>query len=106
MAWIILLIAGLFETAWAVALKYSEGFTKPLPSALTLAALGVSMALLGWSVKTLPLGSAYAVWTGVGAIGAAILGMALFHESASPARLICIGLIVAGVIGLKLTSPG
>ena len=106
MAWIILLIAGLFETAWAVALKYSEGFTRPLPSALTLAALGVSMALLGWSVKTLPLGSAYAVWTGIGAIGAAILGIALFHDSASSARLICIGLIVAGVIGLKLTSPG
>ena len=104
-AWIILFVAGVFETAWAVALKYSEGFTKPIPSALTIAALAVSMLLLGWSVKTLPLGSAYAVWTGIGAIGAAILGIALFQESASPARLICIGLIVAGVIGLKLTSP-
>jgi len=106
MAWIILFVAGLFETGWAVALKFSAGFTKPLPSVLTLAALAVSMLLLGWSVKTLPLGSAYAVWTGIGAIGAAVLGIALFHESAAPARLICIGLIVAGVIGLKLTSPG
>ncbi len=106
MAWIILVVAGLFETGWAVALKYSAGFTKPLPSVATVALLAVSMVLLGWSVKTLPIGSAYAVWTGIGAIGAAVLGMALFHESASPARLLCIGLIVAGVAGLRLTSNG
>lgn len=104
-AWIILFIAGLFETGWAITLKYSAGFTKPLASLATLALLAISMVLLGWSAKTLPIGSAYAVWTGIGAIGAAILGIALFNESASPARLICIGLIVAGVIGLKLTSP-
>ncbi len=106
MAWIILVVAGLFETGWAVALKYSNGFTKPLPSLATVALLAVSMVLLGWSVKTLPLGSAYAVWTGIGAIGATILGIGLFHESISPARLLCIGLIVAGVAGLQLTSNG
>jgi quaternary ammonium compound-resistance protein SugE len=104
-AWVALFIAGLFETGWAVTLKYSAGFTKPGASLATLVLLAVSMVLLGWSVKTLPIGSAYAVWTGIGAIGAAVLGIALFNESASPARLICIGLIVAGVIGLKLTSP-
>lgn len=106
MAWIVLLVAGLFETGWAVALKYSEGFTKPVASAATVALLAVSMLLLGWSVRTLPIGAAYAVWTGIGAAGAAILGIALFHEAATPARLVCIGLIVAGVVGLKLSTPG
>lgn len=105
MAWIILLIAGLFEVGWAVGLKFTEGFTKPIPIVLTAISLVLSMGLLGWSVKTLPLGTAYAVWTGVGAVGTAIVGIVLFKEPATAARLVCLGLIVAGILGLKVFSP-
>lgn len=104
MAWIILLIAGVFEIGWAVGLKFTEGFTKPIPTALTAISLVLSMVLLGWSVKTLPLGTAYAVWTGVGAVGTAIVGIILFKEPATAARLVCLGLIVAGILGLKVFS--
>jgi quaternary ammonium compound-resistance protein SugE len=105
MAWIILGIAGLFEIGWAVGLKYTHGFTRLLPSALTLISMMASVGLLGLSLKVLPLGTAYAVWTGIGSIGTALLGIWLFGESASPMRLACIGLIVAGLVGLKLVSP-
>ena len=105
MSWLLLLLAGLFEVAWAIGLKYTDGFSRPLPTLLTLSAMAVSVLLLAMAVKQLPLGTAYAVWTGIGALGVALLGIALFGESASPARLACIGLIVAGVIGLKLASP-
>ena len=104
MAWIVLLVAGVCEVAWAIGIKYTEGFSRPLPSALTLAAMAVSVLLLGWSLKTLPVGTAYAVWTGIGAVGTALLGMLLFNESREVARLVCIGLIVAGILGLKLAS--
>lgn len=104
MAWIILLFAGLSEVGWAVGLKYTEGFTRLVPSALTIASMIVSIALLGLALKTLPLGTAYAVWTGIGTIGTALLGIYLFGESASAMRLACIGLIVAGIVGLKLVS--
>ena len=104
MAWIILLLAGLTEVGWAVGLKYTEGFTRLVPSALTVACMVVSLGLLGLALKTLPLGTAYAVWTGIGTIGTALLGITLFGESASALRLACIGLIVAGIVGLKLVS--
>ncbi len=103
-AWIILFIAGLCEVGWAVGLKYTEGFSRFWPSAATLVAMIVSIALLGWSLKVLPLGTAYAVWTGIGAVGTAMLGMLLFGESREAARWVCIGLIVAGIIGLNLLS--
>ena len=105
-AWIVLLLAGLAEIGWVIGLKYSEGFTRPVPSQLTVVALAASMLLLGWAVRSLPIGTAYAVWTGIGAIGAAVAGLMLFGESANPMRLLCIGLIVAGVVGLKLSTPG
>lgn len=105
MAWIILVMAGLFEVAWAVGLKYTDGFTRLLPSVATLAAMAVSVGLLALAVKTLPLSTAYAIWTGIGAVGAVILGIVLFHESASPARLACLALIIVGIIGLKVVSP-
>ena len=104
-AWLILFIAGLFEVAWAVGLKYTEGFSRLAPSLATVAAMIVSVVLLGWSLKVLPLGTAYAVWTGIGAVGTAILGMILFGESREVARLLCIVLIVAGIVGLKLLTP-
>ena len=104
MAWLYLFVAGLMEVAWAVGLKYTEGFTRLWPSVWTGAALLLSMVLLAAAVRSLPLGTAYAVWTGIGAVGTAALGIALFGESASPARLACIALIVAGLVGLKLTS--
>ena len=104
MAWLYLFVAGLLEVAWAVGLKYTEGFTRLWPSVWTLAALALSMVLLAAAVRTLPLGTAYAVWTGIGAVGTALLGIILFGESASAARLACIGLILAGLVGLKLTS--
>lgn len=104
MAWTILLVAGLFETGWAVGLKFSKGFTRPVPTALTVLSMIVSLSLLGLALKTLPLGTAYTVWTGVGAIGTVILGIALFGEPTTPARLACIGLILAGIIGLKLVG--
>ena len=105
MAWIYLVIAGLFEIGWALGLKYAEGFTRFWPSAFTVVSLVASMGLLGLSLRSLPLGTAYAVWTGIGTIGTAVLGIALFREPASVMRLVCIGLIVAGIVGLKLASP-
>ena len=104
MAWVILFVAGLFEIAWAVGLKYTEGFTRLWPTVGTAVALVASMALLGVSLRTLPLGTAYAVWTGIGSVGTAVLGIVLFREPATAIRLACIGLIVAGIVGLKLVS--
>ncbi|HYD72899.1 MAG TPA: quaternary ammonium compound efflux SMR transporter SugE [Candidatus Binatia bacterium] len=104
-AWILLGLAGLAEIVWVIGLKYSEGFTKPMASIVTVVALAISMVLLGWAVKTLPIGTAYAVWTGIGAAGAAIAGLFLFGESANAMRLLCIVLIIAGVAGLKLSTP-
>lgn len=103
-AWAVLLVAGICEVGWAIGLKYTEGFTRLAPSAWTLAAMAISVILLGWSLKTLPVGTAYAVWTGIGAVGTALLGMALFNESREIARLVSIGLIVAGIVGLKLVT--
>lgn len=104
MAWLVLFIAGLFETVWAISMKYSEGFTKLWPSVITLATMAVSVYLLSWSLKTLPVGTAYAVWTGIGAIGAAILGMLLFDEPRTMLRILFILLIISGIIGLQVTS--
>lgn len=103
-AWVILFFAGLCEVGWAVGLKYTEGFTRLWPSVGTLVAMLASVLLLGWSLKTLPLGTAYAVWTGIGVVGTALLGMALFGESREILRLLCIALIIAGIVGLKLLS--
>ena len=103
-AWLILLGAGLLEIVWSISMKASDGYTRLPYTALTIAAAGLSFWLLGLSLKTLPVGTAYAVWTGIGAVGAAILGIAIFGESASLARLGCIALIVLGILGLKLTS--
>ena len=105
MAWGILFAAGLFEIGWAVGLKYSQGFTRLWPSLATVGAMAVSLGLLGLALRTLPLGTAYAVWTGIGAVGTVLLGVVLFGESASAARLACVGLIVAGILGLKLLAP-
>ncbi len=105
MAWGILFLAGLLEIGWAVGLKYTDGFTRLWPTVGTAVALVGSMALLGVALRTLPLGTAYAVWTGIGAVGTAILGIVLFHEGASALRLVCIALIVAGIVGLKLGAP-
>ena len=102
MSWIYLAIAGLFEVAWAVGLKYTEGFTKLTPSALVLVAMAASMGLLGLAVRELPIGTAYAVWTGIGTLGAAVFGMLVLGEPAGALRLGCIGLIAAGIAGLKL----
>jgi quaternary ammonium compound-resistance protein SugE len=104
MAWIVLIVAGVFETGWAVGLKYSEGFTRFWPSVWTVVCLVISMLLLGWSVRTLPLGTAYAVWTGIGAVGAVLVGILVFREPATAARLVCLGLIVSGIVGLKIFS--
>jgi quaternary ammonium compound-resistance protein SugE len=104
-AWVVLFFAGLCEIGWAVGLKYTEGFSRLWPSVATGVAMLASVVLLGWSLKTLPLGTAYAVWTGIGAVGTAILGMLLFGESREAARLACIALIVAGIVGLKLVTP-
>lgn len=103
-AWLILLLAGLCEVAWAVGLKYTEGWTRPIPSVLTVIAMVASVVLLAWAVKHIPLGTAYAVWTGIGAVGVAILGMVLFAEPRDAARLAFIGLIVVGIVGLKSVS--
>ncbi len=105
MAWLLLLLAGLFEVGWAIGLKYTEGFTRLWPTVLTVTAMVVSLWLLGLALKTLPIGTAYAVWTGVGAVGTAVLGIVLFGESAAAARVACIGLIVAGIMGLKFVTP-
>lgn len=105
MAWFILTVAGLCEVGWAVGLKYTAGFTKLWPSVLTGASMLASVWLLGFAVKTLPVGTAYAVWVGIGAVGTVLLGIVLFREPATAARLLSVLLIVAGIIGLKLTSP-
>jgi quaternary ammonium compound-resistance protein SugE len=104
MAWIVLLVAGLLEVGWAIGLKYTEGFTRLWPSVGTAISMVLSVVLLGWAMRTLPVGTAYAVWTGIGAVGTVILGIVLFHEPANAARIVCVGLIVAGILGLKLTS--
>ena len=105
MAWLYLFVAGVFETAWAIGLKYSAGFTKFGASVFTVVAMGVSLYLLALALRTISIGTGYAVWTGIGTVGAAILGIFLFNESREISRILCILLIVAGIIGLKLTSP-
>lgn len=105
MSWIYLFFAGLFEVGWAVGLKYTHGFTRLTPSLLTVAAMAISLFLLGLALRSLPLGTAYAIWTGIGTIGTAILGIVLFAEPAAALRLVCIGMIAAGIVGLKLVSP-
>lgn len=104
MAWIYLAVAGLFECAWAIGLKYTDGFTKLVPSLLTISAMIVSLWLLSVAMKTIPIGTAYAVWTGIGAVGVAIVGMFLFGESRDIMRLICLLLIISGLVGLRLVS--
>ena len=104
MSWIILIIAGLLEVVWAVGLKYTHGFSRLTPSVITVMAMIVSMALLAWAMKSLPVGTAYAVWTVIGAVGAAITGIVLLGESANPMRLASLALIVLGIIGLKLST--
>lgn len=106
MAWLLLIVAGILEIGWAVGLKFTDGFTRPLPTALTVLCMIASVLLLGLAIRTLPLGTAYAVWTGIGTVGTAILGMILFNDPATAARLACIGLIVAGIVGLKLLATG
>jgi quaternary ammonium compound-resistance protein SugE len=105
MAWIVLVVAGLTEIGWAIGLKYTEGFTRLWPSVFTGVSMVLSIVLLGIALKTLPLGTAYAIWTGIGTVGTAILGIYLFGESAAVLRLVCIGLIVAGIVGLKVVTP-
>jgi quaternary ammonium compound-resistance protein SugE len=104
MAWALLFIAGLLEVGWAVGLKYTEGFTRLVPSVLTLISMAASVGMLALALKSLPMGTAYAVWTGIGAVGTAILGIMLFGDPAGAARISCIGLIVAGIVGLKLAT--
>ncbi|MBN9033914.1 MAG: QacE family quaternary ammonium compound efflux SMR transporter [Rhizobiales bacterium 63-7] len=104
MAWFLLLIAGLLEVGWSVGLKFTDGFSRPIPTALTVISMVASVVLLGLAVKTLPLGTAYAIWTGIGTVGAVTLGIFLFGEPATAARLACIGLIIAGIAGLKLAA--
>ena len=104
MAWLYLLIAGLLEVGWAIGLKYTEGFSRLWPSLATIAAMILSLGFLGLALKTLPVGTAYAIWTGVGAVGTAMLGIYLFAEPATAMRLACIGLIVAGIVGLKFAA--
>lgn len=104
MAWLYLFIAGLFEVGWAIGLKYTQGFTRLVPTVLTLASMAVSLGLLGLALKSLPVGTAYAVWTGIGTVGTAIFGIVLLGEPATALRLACIGLIVAGIVGLKLVA--
>ena len=105
MNWLILFVAGLFEIGWAIGLKYTEGFTRLWPSVGTAASMVVSLVLLGIAMKTLPVGTAYAIWVGIGAVGTAILGMVLLSDATNTGRLVSLGLIVAGVIGLKLATP-
>jgi quaternary ammonium compound-resistance protein SugE len=102
--WFSLAIAGVFEIAWAIGLKFTDGFSKFWPSAFTLVAMAISLYFLAQAIKTIPLGTGYAIWTGIGAAGIAILGIVLFAESTQPVRLICIALIISGIVGLKLTS--
>jgi len=105
MSWLLVFAAGLFEVGWALGLKYSDGFTRPLPTLATIASMVVSLGLLGLALKGLPLGTAYAVWTGIGTVGTALLGILLFAESTDALRLISIGLIVLGIAGLRLATP-
>lgn len=105
MAWVILIVAGLFEVGWAIGLKYTEGFSRPWPTIWTAVAMIISLWLLGIAMKSLPVGTAYGVWVGVGAVGTVILGIVLLGEPASAARLISVALIIAGIIGLKLATP-
>jgi quaternary ammonium compound-resistance protein SugE len=104
MTWFALVVAGIFEIAWAIGLKYTEGFTRLWPTVATGAAMIVSLGLLGIAMRTIPVGTAYAVWTGIGTVGTVILGIVLFGESASVLRLICVALILAGILGLKLVG--
>jgi quaternary ammonium compound-resistance protein SugE len=104
MAWFLLFLAGLFECGWAIGLKYTDGFTRPMPTILTVISMVVSIILLGLAVKTLPIGTAYAVWTGIGTVGTVLLGIWLLGDAATVSRLICITLIVAGIAGLKMTA--
>ena len=104
MPWIYLVLAGLFEVVWAIGLKYTEGFSRLWPSVITVSAMTASIILLAMAVKTLPIGTAYAIWTGIGAVGAVLLGIVLFGDSASPLRLACVALVVLGMVGLKLTG--
>ena len=104
MAWVVLFVARLFEIGWAVGLKYTEGFTRVWPTVATAVAVIASMGLLGVALRTLPLGTAYAIWTGIGSVGTAVLGIVLFREPATAMRLLCIALILAGIVGLKLAS--
>lgn len=104
MSWIILFFAGLFEVGWAVGLKYTDGFSRPLPTALTIIAMAISLGLLGLAMKELPLGTAYAIWTGVGAVGTVIAGIILFGESMALVRLVSVALIIAGLVGLKVST--
>lgn len=105
MGWIYLLGAGLLEVGWAIGLKYTQGFTRPVPTVLTVLSMALSLGLLGLALKTLPLGTAYAIWTGIGTVGTVILGIVLFGEAATALRLACVGLILAGIVGLKLATP-
>lgn len=105
MAWIVLLAAGLFEVGWAIGLKYTEGFTRLWPSVWTVAAMAISISLLGLAMKSLPVGTAYSVWVGVGSVGTVLLGIVLLGDPVNAARLISVGLIIAGIVGLKLASP-
>lgn len=104
MSWLILVVAGLFEIGWAIGLKYTQGFTRLWPTLGTVGAMVISVGLLGVAMRELPVGTAYAVWTGIGAVGTVILGIVLFGDPANAPRLVCVGLIVAGILGLKLTS--
>ena len=105
MAWVFLITAGLFELGWAIGLKYTDGFSRPIPSLLTILALAISLWTLSISMKTIPVGTAYVVWTGIGAVGVSVLGMVLFGESREPARLACLAIIICGVIGLNYMTP-
>ncbi|MBS7803103.1 quaternary ammonium compound efflux SMR transporter SugE [Rhizobiales bacterium TNE-4] len=104
MAWVYLFIAGLFEIGWAIGLKYTDGYTKLMPTVLTIGAMIASVITLGWALKEIPIGTGYAVWTGIGTVGTAILGIILFAEPATAIRLACIGLIVTGIVGLKVVG--
>ena len=104
-AWLSLVVAGLLETGWTIGMKFSQGFSRPLPTALTVATILASMWLLAWATKTLPIGTAYAVWVGIGATGTAILGALIFHEPITPARAFFLALLIASILGLKFTSP-
>jgi quaternary ammonium compound-resistance protein SugE len=104
MSWFVLVVAGLFEIVWAIGLKYTEGFTRLWPTVATIAAMIVSLSLLGFAMRSIPVGTAYAVWTGIGTVGTVILGIVLFGDPATALRLLCVGLILAGIIGLKLVG--